>query len=113
MAFRPAVALLSADELHRVADANPFPEAEGKPTTLHAFFPASLPQAPNLAALEEVCSNGEPCALRGNVPYVHAPNGLGRSKLPQRVPSVLGVEVTARNWRTVRGLLALAVELQG
>lgn len=44
--------------------------------------------------------------------YVHAPNVLGRSKVPQRVPGALGVEVTARNWRTVRGLLAIADELR-
>jgi uncharacterized protein (DUF1697 family) len=35
---------------------------------------------------------------------LHAPDGVGRSKLAARVEKALGVAVTARNWRTVERL---------
>jgi uncharacterized protein (DUF1697 family) len=40
--------------------------------------------------------------------YVHAPRGIGRSKLAARAETLLGVAATARNWRTVTQLLELA-----
>jgi uncharacterized protein (DUF1697 family) len=43
-----------------------------------------------------------------NVFYLHAPDGIGRSKLAGQVENALGVAVTARNWRTVEKLMSLA-----
>jgi uncharacterized protein (DUF1697 family) len=40
--------------------------------------------------------------------YLHAPAGIGRSKLAARVEQALGVAVTARNWRTVCKIMAMA-----
>jgi uncharacterized protein (DUF1697 family) len=40
--------------------------------------------------------------------YLHAPDGLGKSKLAASVEKHLGVEATARNWRTVQRVLELA-----
>ena len=40
--------------------------------------------------------------------YLHVPDGLGRSKLAGKVDKCLGVETTARSWRTVTKLLKLA-----
>jgi uncharacterized protein (DUF1697 family) len=40
--------------------------------------------------------------------YLHAPEGIGRSRLAARAESLLGVAATARNWRTVTQLLELA-----
>jgi uncharacterized protein (DUF1697 family) len=40
--------------------------------------------------------------------YVHAPQGIGRSRLAARAESLLGVAATARNWRTVARLLEMA-----
>jgi uncharacterized protein (DUF1697 family) len=42
--------------------------------------------------------------------YLHAPDGIGRSKLASRVEKHLGVTATARNFRTVEKLMALALE---
>jgi uncharacterized protein (DUF1697 family) len=39
---------------------------------------------------------------------LHAPDGIGRSRLAARVEQLLGVEATARNWRTVSKVAALA-----
>jgi uncharacterized protein (DUF1697 family) len=40
--------------------------------------------------------------------YLHAPQGIGRSKLAAKVEKILGVPTTARNWNTVSHLLTLA-----
>jgi uncharacterized protein (DUF1697 family) len=46
--------------------------------------------------------------LKGRVFYVHTPGGFGASALARRAERLLGVEATARNWRTVTTLLRMA-----
>jgi uncharacterized protein (DUF1697 family) len=43
--------------------------------------------------------------------WLHAPAGLVRSKVGAAIESHLGVVATARNWRTVTKLAALARSL--
>jgi uncharacterized protein (DUF1697 family) len=43
----------------------------------------------------------------GRVFYLHAPDGIGRSKLAEKVARFLGVSTTARNWRTVSKMLEM------
>ena len=40
--------------------------------------------------------------------YLHTPDGLGRSKLAERLPRLLNTPTTARNWNTVQALATLA-----
>ena len=40
--------------------------------------------------------------------YLHLPNGMGRSKLPDYVGRQLEVPITFRNWNTVTKLVELA-----
>jgi uncharacterized protein (DUF1697 family) len=49
-------------------------------------------------------------SLAGRVFYLHAPDGIGRSKLAERVERCLGMPATARNWRTVQKLLEMTTE---
>ncbi|MEO0533852.1 MAG: DUF1697 domain-containing protein [Cyanobacteria bacterium P01_A01_bin.123] len=106
--FRPNTCLLKLDELERAIASNPFPEAEAEPKTLHFYFLASVPEAPNLDALESLVKNSERFKLKEQVFYLHTPNGIGRSKLAAQVEKLLGVAATARNWRTVSQILTLA-----
>jgi uncharacterized protein (DUF1697 family) len=46
--------------------------------------------------------------LTNKVLYFYAPEGFGISKLGAKVERLLGVDTTARNWRTVGKLLELA-----
>ena len=43
--------------------------------------------------------------------YLHAPDGIGRSKLAEIAGKGWGVNITARNWRTVNEVMALATSL--
>lgn len=106
--FRPHVLVLSADRLREAMEANPYPEAETDPKRLHLFFLASPPPAPDLDALDEARDPTERFDLEGDVFYLHAPEGVGRSKLASKAEKLLGVEATARNWRTVQKLVEMA-----
>ena len=107
--FRPKILLRPISQLSRAAEDAPFVAAEGK--ALHFFFLASTPESPDLRALEELKSKTEEFALGTGVFYLHAPEGIGRSRLAERVERALGVPATARNWNTVRKILALAEQL--
>lgn len=106
--FSPQVLIISADQLRELIDANPFPTAEADPKTLHLFFLASPAHSPNIELMNAACSPAEQFHLGEKVFYLHAPDGIGRSKLAAKVERLLGVPTTARNWRTVSKLLELA-----
>ena len=106
--FAPQVFLLDAQALAAALAANPFPEGTGEPKSLHLFFLDSMPPQPNLAALEAVKAPNERFALIDQVFYLHAPDGIGRSKLAESVGKGVGVSITARNWRTVSTIFEMA-----
>jgi len=98
------VRVLEADALQRAVDGNPFPAAEDRPTTLHLFFMSDVPAADAVRRLHEVATSTETLEMRGGLLYLHAPDGIGRSKLAASVERCLDVTATARNWRTVAAL---------
>jgi uncharacterized protein (DUF1697 family) len=106
--FAPKVLLLRADEIEGVIASNPYPEAESEPKSLHVFFLEEDMHNPDLEKLDEVKKESERYALLGRAFYLHAPEGIGRSKLAERVEKALGVAVTARNWRSVTKIMAMA-----
>lgn len=108
--FEPRVMMLTHEELKKAAAANPFPQADANPKSLHLFFLAQKPTAPKLDAIDALRANGEEFVLKGAVFYLHTPNGFGTSKLAERAERLLGVDATARNWRTVTTLLDMAKE---
>lgn len=99
--FEPHVLLLELEDIERAIRKNPFPEAASDPQALHAGFLASKPEAPDLKGLDSLKSNRERFRLIDRVFYLHAPDGIGRSKLAARAEKLLGVPMTDRNWRTV------------
>jgi len=107
----PEVLVLSIDELHDAIAACPFTDGDPDPKTLHLSFLASIPTDPDLDRLEVIRSPSERFRLAGSVFYLHAPEGIGRSKLAANVERAIGVTMTARNWRTVTKLMSMAEEL--
>ncbi len=99
--FKPTTLVLTREEFEDAITSNPFPEGKTEPKSLHLYFLESPPQEVDLEKLEEVKKSNERFALLGKVFYLHAPDGIGRSKLAERIERVLKVSVTARNWRTV------------
>lgn len=109
--FTPQVMLLSMADLENAIASNPFPDAESEPKTLHLYFPASEPTAPDIETLENLKLESEQFSLKDGVFYLYAPEGIGRSKLAARVEKSLGVAVTARNWRSVCKILEMAQQI--
>jgi uncharacterized protein (DUF1697 family) len=106
--FEPQVVLLELEEMEKAVGSNPFPEAEYEPKTLHLLFLASVPKNPDYDALESIKSDRERFALKDGIFYLHAPDGIGRSKLAANAEKLLGVWVTGRNWRTVCKIMEMA-----
>ncbi|ADE12496.1 DUF1697 domain-containing protein [Sideroxydans lithotrophicus] len=106
--FAPHILLLDAAELKKAMAGNPYPEAESEPKSLHLFFLDEVPQQPDLKSLEAIKTPSERFKLAGKVFYLHAPDGVGNSKLAARAERLLGVAASARNWNTVCKLAEMA-----
>ena len=106
--FAPNVCLLTIEDYRSIVAANPFPDAVDTPRYLHVSFLIGMANSPDLDTLESLRSSTERYELADNAFYLHAPGGIGRSKLAAKVDKCLGVETTARNWRTVTKVSALA-----
>ena len=108
--FAPKLLLLSPDTLQKAINDNPYPDAASEPKSLHFFFLEKPSAKPNTEALELAKAKTESYVLTDLVFYLHAPDGIGRSKLASTAEKHLGVTATARNFRTVERLMALALE---
>ncbi len=106
--FEPSVLVLGSEEMEEAVRYNPFPEAESEPKTLHLYFLAASPEHPDLDALQGIKGDRERFVLSDGVFYLHAPDGIGRSKLAANAEKLLGVPATARNWRTVRKVMEMS-----
>ncbi len=109
--FEPHVLLLQLKDLERAISANPFPGAESDPKTLHFGFLESVPAKPDLDKLEMLRAKSEQFRLIDRVFYLHAPDGIGRSKLAARSEKLIGVAMTSRNWRTVSKIRDIARDM--
>jgi uncharacterized protein (DUF1697 family) len=106
--FAPRVLVIDAAELDAAAKANPYPQANEEPKNLHLYFLESSPTKPDIAAMKAISVAAEQFVLRDKVFYLYAPEGIGKSKLAERVERLLGVAATARNWRTVTTLVEMS-----
>ena len=85
-------------------------DSEKDPKSLHLYFLNSWPDDPDFEFLESMASKRERFKLIGTVFYLHAPDGVGRSKLAANVEKGLGVFATSRNWRTVTQINSLIAD---
>ncbi len=108
--FEPEILLLTEKELEKAIANNPFPQAEDDPKAVHFGFLATKPVKPNLEKLESLKKESEEFQLIGQVFYLYAPEGVGRSKLAAASEKALGVVLTDRNWNTVCKLQAMLNE---
>jgi uncharacterized protein (DUF1697 family) len=106
--FTPNVLLLTMDDYQTILSANPFPEAVDDPKSLHVSFHAEACVDPDLNSLNALKSPTENYGLHTKAFYLHAPDGIGRSKLAAKVEKCLGVRTTGRNWRTAIKVAELA-----
>jgi uncharacterized protein (DUF1697 family) len=103
--FEVAVVLRTRDEVADIVRANPLREIATDPAKHLVVFCG----AEAATDLDPEDFAPETFHVRGREVYVWAPGGLGTSELAKRLATKsLGDKSTARNWRTVEKLLALA-----
>lgn len=105
--FKPAVFIMNKMDLEAAASNNPYTADQGK--MIHFFFLDQTPEKPDFELLNSVKSPTEDFRLIENVFYLYAPDGIGRSKLAEKVGRALkGCSMTARNLNTIEKLLVMA-----
>ncbi|WOJ92538.1 DUF1697 domain-containing protein [Congregibacter variabilis] len=95
--IEPAIMVMAKEEFSAAHTTNPF---EGAGNTIHFYFCDAEP-ALDQPKLDLLLASSESYALHGKVFYLHAPDGIGRSKLVANIESCLGVAATGRNLNTV------------
>ena len=106
--FRAPIVVRSADELRTVLRDNPFLKKVDDHRWLHVYFLADAPEVKAVATLDPARSAPDAFHVSGREIYLHAPNGMGRSKLTNAYfDSKLATVSTARNWATVQKLLEM------
>jgi len=105
--FKPQILILDREDLLTAIKLNPFPKAVSDPKTLHFLFLAKPAADADTQALDNAKSPTENYRLTDGVFYLHAPDGIGRSKLAASAEKHLGVVATGRNYRTVDKLLSM------
>lgn len=109
--FPVDVVVRSRDELAAVVAANPYPDADAAPTRLHVVFCDRAIDPAALAGLDLAAFAPESCTVAGREMYLWTPGGFGRSRLADQLGRATRDAVaTARNWRTLTRLLAMADE---
>jgi uncharacterized protein (DUF1697 family) len=108
--FEPQVQILAFEALAKAVAENPFPEAVSDPAGLHLGFLAATPKRPDLEKLASLKKASERFHRSGSVFYLHAPEGVGRSRLAASAEKLLGVAMTDRNWRTVSKVMEMATD---
>jgi uncharacterized protein (DUF1697 family) len=89
-------------QLSGVLASNPFLDDEANQSRLHAVFLQKKAAASNIEDLDPDRSPPDRFSVKGDVVYLHYPNGSGRSKLTlDYLERKLGVIGTARNWNTI------------
>lgn len=106
--FEPHVQIFTLERLAKAIAENPFPEAVIDPSNLHLGFLAVSSKNPDLNKLSGLKKESERFQLTEQVFYLHAPEGVGRSKLAASCEKLLGVPMTDRNWRTVCKIMEMA-----
>lgn len=112
--FSPDIFVLSPDELQDAIQKNPF-QAEGmeNPKSVHFHFLHAPVKSWDESRAALLKSPTESYFLSQQVFYLCAPEGIGRSKLAEKLPGLLPVSITARNFRTVMKMRDLATPEAG
>jgi uncharacterized protein (DUF1697 family) len=88
--------------LREALAACPFDPPEGR--QVHGFFCWSAPRI-DASLYESLRAPTEELAVRGDLLWLYAPDGVGRSKLAEKIGKVAGgTAMTARNLNTIRAL---------
>jgi uncharacterized protein (DUF1697 family) len=111
MGVDPLVLVRTRDELADVVGRDPFGDEVTNPKHYVVTFLSGEPATEVVQDLSAIDTSPEQYVFGGREIYSWHPDGYGRSQHIKRLTDKrLGVTTTARNWRTVTTLLAMADE---
>jgi len=104
------VMIRSRKELADLFTSNPFLEEPGfDPSKMAVIFLHDEPSDNQLRKVEDVDYPPDKFEIIGREIYTYCPNGLGKTKIYTNFfEKKMGVSGTARNWKTITTLLAIA-----
>lgn len=105
--FDVPVLLLHAKEMRDVLAACPWPQSQGH--LAHGYLCFDAPKL-DLAAVEVLRIPTETVTVIGRTVWLHAPDGVGQSKLAAKMEKLIGVGATARNLNTLRKMVDMLDE---
>ena len=108
--FRPNIHILSASDFDDITAQNPYGDIDADPKTVHVNFLLEPAIDANTDAIEGLRAPTEQYELTDSAFFLHAPDGIGRSKLVAKLEQHLGVEITGRNLRTINKLAVMLKE---
>ncbi len=105
----PRSQVYAPQDLVRIITLNPYKD-EGleEPKSVHFFLLAEPAEEARLDDLQEIKAHNEAFELTDEAFYLLAPDGIGRSKLVEKLDRLLGVPMTGRNMRTIYKVAELA-----
>ena len=98
------VLLLSAQEMRDVLTSCPCPAEKGN--LAHAYLCFDVPKL-NKSASDALIAPSETLTVAERTIWLHAPEGIGRSKLAAKLEKLIGVAATARNLNTIRKMVEM------
>jgi uncharacterized protein (DUF1697 family) len=106
------ITVRTAEQLNQVIAANPYAQAaQERPKLLHVSFLFAEPDPERVAAVHGHEVTKDVCGVVGDSLYIDYRDGVQGSKLTSAyLARQLGVDGTARNWRTVTTLAQMAAE---
>lgn len=109
--FAPQVLTLTPVQLRTALEGNPYAGVESALKTVHLFFMVDAGAAVDTDRINTFKAASEDITVTKGVIYLHAPDGVGRSKLVAKIDSCIDTPITARNLNSVTKILALAQKL--
>lgn len=109
--LRTPVVIRTRPELAEVVRANPYLKTGADVARLYVMFLGDRPATAAVRSLDPERSTPDEFTVVRKEIFIHAPNGVGRSKLTiDWFEQHLGTVATNRNWNTVNQLLDLMVK---
>ncbi|MGZ3297651.1 MAG: DUF1697 domain-containing protein [Asticcacaulis sp.] len=106
--FRSKLFLVTAAHLEKVLAGNPYRDREHQGKAQHVFFFDTPPASVDRALLDSLKAGSEDYTVTDEVLYLYAPEGIGRSKMVEKIGKAIKTGMTARNLNTVETLLEMS-----
>jgi len=104
--------LITLSHLEKVLAENPYRDHEHKGKAQHVFFFKAPPSKVDRELMDSLKADSEAYEINNELMYLYAPEGIGRSKLVEKIGRAIKADMTARNLNTVETLRDMAAELE-